>query len=270
MGARSHNRPMRSPVKPTKHAMTTQNEQIAQNQQDPQNQTDFESERTAECEQSGMCLLDLPYCVLERILITLDARDVFSCAMTCSEFKSVAYAETLWNAMARGNWVGNTDISAWLAGSVQGIFQHPKSQLPAPITYRYWLYLDLLWDEVKSCACFNPCSNWLGLYKALFSIPTAATCEYHLIPCMGWWISETRLCSSWVSAPAFSFARMLRSPTDIAPNSWLDWFALRQCHRSYDCRTKNHLQVLFDLIGWVVHESRGVLCTVAVKMSLVE
>ena len=83
------------------------------------------------------CILSLPDCVLEQILLKLAARDIINFSATCSGLKGVALAETLWAGFARGKWGGVTQLENWISVEPQGIFQSSECPSPRPVTYRY-------------------------------------------------------------------------------------------------------------------------------------
>ena len=82
---------------------------------------------------------DLPACVLELVLFRLPPRDDVHVAMTSSSMREVALSETFWAAYVRNRWGNQTEVERWISEHPQGIFQHQKSQLKYPGTYRSFI-----------------------------------------------------------------------------------------------------------------------------------
>ena len=89
-----------------------------------------------EDEEEVTTIFSLPHCVLEHILLKLDARDIVNFASCCSESKGASLTETLWAGYARLKWGGVTDVDRWIASHPQGIFQWQGGSLASPGTYQ--------------------------------------------------------------------------------------------------------------------------------------
>ena len=81
-------------------------------------------------------ILNLPHCVLEQVLLHLEARDIANFGSTCTALREAALLETLWAAFARKKWGHLTNVQDWISTQSQGIFQWLDFHLPIPSTYR--------------------------------------------------------------------------------------------------------------------------------------
>ena len=95
----------------------------------------------------------LPACVLEQVLFLVPARDVVHVAMTSSSMREVALSETFWAAYVRNRWGTQTEVENWISEHPQGIFQHQKSQLKHPGTYRSFISDFTQIETIPCSAC---------------------------------------------------------------------------------------------------------------------